>query len=755
MKKRILIFSTAYFPFIGGAEVAIKEITSRIAQGYECDLVTVRMDAKLPKKETMGVVTVYRVGVGIPLLDKLWAPIGGALLARKLHRKNNYTLFWAMMVTYMSGAAYLANWILRKKVPIVLTIQEGDSEEYLETKWFGLVHRAWKAALKRARFVTVLSAYLEERARLLGARNISLVPNGVDIERFSNVSRRVARQKFGISESALVIVTTSRLVEKNGIDTAIQALASVPHAQFLIAGAGPLQGELEQLARKCNVADRVRFLGAVPYEEVQMIVAAGDVFVRASRSEGFGNSFIEAMAVGTPVVGTPVGGIPDFLTDALKHPTDGTGLLVPPDDPTFLASALNRLLTDASLRTALSNRARLFVRERYSWDTIAAKMDGAFMQALQTKEMPRVLIATGVFPPESGGPATYSKALLDMLPARGFGVDVLPFRKARKYPKIIRHTAYFFMLFGRARKADVVYAQDPVSVGLPAALVAFFLRKKFVLKMVGDYAWEQATQRSGYTGTIEQFQKEQLGFFASTLRSLERFVGKYADRVVVPSNYLRGIVLMWEVQKENISVIHNGIRPHEVGLKQVIRGLLKFKGELVISTGRLVPWKGFDTLIKVHAKMKKKRPNLKLLIVGDGPEGDVLEKLAKDLGVEDSVIFTHRVENSVLLRYMRAADVFVLNTKYEGFSHVLLEAATIGVPIVTTKTGGNPEFIDDGMNGYLVRPDDEKALEKRISALLDAPELRAKISTNAKRKVEKFSVPRMVDETAEVLRSVV
>jgi glycosyltransferase involved in cell wall biosynthesis len=381
-------------------------------------------------------------------------------------------------------------------------------------------------------------------------------------------------------------------------------------------------------------------------------------------------------------------------------------------------------------------------------------MDGAFSQTLLVEDAPRVLIATGLFPPEGGGPATYSKALDDLLPARGFEVDVLPFRNVRKFPKVIRHIAYFFLLLKRGMRADIIFAQDPISVGLPAMLASKVLRKKFVLKMVGDYAWEQSTQRFAYPGTIEQFQEDDLGILAGTMRFLERRVARSAVRVIVPSKYLGRIVTMWGVSKKNISVVYNGIRPHQVGLKQVIRGLLKFKGDLIVSPGRLVPWKGFDTLIRVHAEMLKERPDLKLLIIGDGPDVGSLEALTKSLGVEESVIFTGNIENAVLLRYMRAADVFALNTHYEGFSHVLLEAAVVGVPIVTTNIGGNPEFIDDGVNGYLVKPDDEKAFAKKIGALLDSPELRARVSGNAKRKTEKFSVNAMVDRTAEVLKRI-
>lgn len=365
-----------------------------------------------------------------------------------------------------------------------------------------------------------------------------------------------------------------------------------------------------------------------------------------------------------------------------------------------------------------------------------------------------VLIATGVFPPEGGGPATYSKALQEKLPAHGFTVDVLPFREVRRYPKVIRHIIYFFKVLRRGMRADVIYAQDPMSVGLPSVCVALIVRKTFILKIVGDYAWEQSTQRFRYPDTIEQFQKDDdLFIIPLILRAIERWVAQRASVVVVPSKYLGRIVQKWGVQKKRIVVVYNGIETERVGLKQVIRGLLKFRGKLVCSVSRLVPWKGFKTLIEIHAELKKRIPDLSLLIVGTGPDEDMLQQHARNLGVEDSVIFTGNVERAVALRYMKASDVFVLNTHYEGFSHLLLEAASVGVPIVSTRVGGNPEFIEDNTNGYLVKPNDSKALTHRIEKLLNSTDTRARLSANAKKRVETFSVARMVEQTAEVLKN--
>lgn len=365
----------------------------------------------------------------------------------------------------------------------------------------------------------------------------------------------------------------------------------------------------------------------------------------------------------------------------------------------------------------------------------------------------KVLIATGLYPPEIGGPATYSKLLETELPKQGIEVVVLPFRAARRYPKVIRHIAYFFMLIRARYGVDIIYAQDPMSVGLPAAFAALVLRKKFVLKIVGDYAWEQAAQRSGYQGTLEEFQTASVGFIPMVFRMLERFVARRATQIVVPSKYLAGIVELWGIDKKRVTVIYNGVTISDVGVKEVIRGVLNFRGRLLISVGRLVPWKGFDVLIKVFAKLKKKFPDLTLFIAGGGPDAERLEGIARKNKVEESIIFAGVVDHDALLRYVKAADVFVLNTSYEGFSHQILETMAVGVPIVTTNVGGNPEIITDGQTGYLIKPNDESALASRITGLLEKHDVYQRITAAARAHVAGFSDAKTVAETATLLKS--
>lgn len=388
-RKRVLIFSTAYFPHVGGAEVAIKEITDRLSTEYEFDLICARYGRELPSTERIGSVNVYRVGMGVRILDKLASPFFGAVLALRLGKHHAYSAYWAMMATYGSGGAYIANMFGKRKAPILLTLQEGDPPEYLRTKWFGLVGLSWRLALSRSRSVTVISTYLGELAKEFGYRGEPvLVPNGVDLERFAKnlteEERSSARTTLLKKEGEVFLVTTSRLVEKNAVDDVIRALQHLPsNISFLIYGVGHDEAKLRALAKELKVEPRVRFMGQAGHAELPGILSACDIFIRPSRSEGMGNSFIEAMAVGLPVIGTQEGGIADFLFDEKRNPeVKPTGFAVDTNSPEQIAHTVEHILKDPvrTKETALRGREQAVLR--YGWDRIAGEMRQVFKRLI-------------------------------------------------------------------------------------------------------------------------------------------------------------------------------------------------------------------------------------------------------------------------------------------------------------------------------------------------------------------------------------
>ena len=316
-------------------------------------------------------------------------------------------------------------------------------------------------------------------------------------------------------------------------------------------------------------------------------------------------------------------------------------------------------------------------------------MKGDILKVGEHSPSKKILIATGLYPPDIGGPATYSKQLFDHLPLHGVSVYIVNFGKVRNLPKILRHFIYFLMLLKKGRNTDVIFAQDPVSVGLPAYLASRILRKKFVLKVVGDYAWEQYCQKSSITGlqlpSLEKFQEEKYDLITEMRRRIQKYVAQHAFKVIVPSNYLKKILLGWSVAESKIFVVYNSFSPSSVlEDKNEIRREYGINGNIIVSIGRLVPWKGFGSLIEIMPDILKDYPDAKLLIIGDGSEKKNLNNKILNLSLENEVIMTGRLPHEELRAYLKASDIFILNTAYEGFSHQLLEAMAGGIPVVAT-----------------------------------------------------------------------
>lgn len=365
----------------------------------------------------------------------------------------------------------------------------------------------------------------------------------------------------------------------------------------------------------------------------------------------------------------------------------------------------------------------------------------------------RVLIATGVFPPQVGGPATYSSLLLEKLPERGFDIKVQSFGWVIRYPKVIRHILYFFKVLLSGIGVDVIYAQDPVSVGLPSLIASKILRKKFYLKIVGDYAWEQGSQRASVTDLLDQFSTEHTKYptLVRVLKDTQLFVASHADRIIVPSKYLKQIVSNWGVDPNKITVVYNAFHaPNVVGSKSEFKKKLGWKGTNIISAGRLVPWKGFDTLISLMPEISESIPDVHLYIAGDGPDKSYLESKIKETKTGKLVTLLGRVKQEDLFGQIKASDLFVLNTSYEGLSHQLLEVMALETPIITTKAGGNVETVDNEESGILLGYNDKEALVSSIVRLLKDPNLANKLVENGKKKLEFFGEERMLGEIANI-----
>lgn len=374
MSNPIVLFSTAYFPLIGGAEVAVREIMDRLPEG-EFHVVTARIRPGLVSRERIGNAEVHRVGIGHSL-DKYWLIVAGPFVAWWIQRRVSRPVVWALMASYNGAAALLYTW-LRPKTKLLLTLQEGDPLEHIDAR-VGRFRPFFRKLFQRADAIQAISRFLADWAKRMGARvEPEVIPNGVDVVRFTKPlsveERRAVRDELGFRPDDIVLVTTGRLIKKNALDDVIRALPLLPASvKFLSVGIGEDGQMLHDLAVELAVGDRVRFLGAKSHDELPRYLRAADMFIRPSLSEGLGNSFLEAMAAELPIIGTPVGGIPDFLMDG------ETGVMCQPRDPTSIAAAVQRLLTDAALVQRLRVSGPQLIQRSYTWESIAERMARIF-----------------------------------------------------------------------------------------------------------------------------------------------------------------------------------------------------------------------------------------------------------------------------------------------------------------------------------------------------------------------------------------
>ncbi|HEU4677809.1 MAG TPA: glycosyltransferase [Candidatus Paceibacterota bacterium] len=360
----------------------------------------------------------------------------------------------------------------------------------------------------------------------------------------------------------------------------------------------------------------------------------------------------------------------------------------------------------------------------------------------------RLLIATGLYSPEIGGPATYTAFLERHLPSHGIGLTVVPFRIVRGYPKLVRHIAYAFRLARAARRADVILALDTVSVGVPAMLASFLTRRPLYLRVPGDYAWEQGQQRAGLHVTLDEYlENGPRPLLVRVLAWLQKRVASSAHRIIVPSEYLKGVVRHWGIQGENVTVIHSAYHPIELKEnRDELRARLKYEGYVVLTAGRLVPWKGMKTVIDAVALIRASGILISLDIVGEGEEYEPLRRHIEELSASGFVHLRGREPKRILSERVKAADTFILNTSYEGLSHQLLEVMDLGTPIVTTPVCGNIELIEDEKEGLLVPYDAKDAIVGALERLRTDTGLRTKLTEAARARVRAFSEDEVVKD---------
>jgi glycosyltransferase involved in cell wall biosynthesis len=272
-------------------------------------------------------------------------------------------------------ALYFLPLLVRSSAAFVTSIHGAEIEQYPRQ----MALRRWmlRHMLRRSDLVLSNSSHLLGQARRIAPgldAKAAVVGNGVGVPEFPCTSRGISEQPY--------LFAAGRFVEKKGFDVLIRAMAVVAQRMndiaLKLAGEGPELARCTQLAESLGVADRITFLGGVAHEQVLRLMHGAAVVLVPSRQEPFGMVVLEAMACGTPVVATRVGGIPEILMPMQE------GLLVEPERPGEMARAIERLVHDGALREAMGRRGRAKVLHGFTWDTVAERYEQAYSRALRT-----------------------------------------------------------------------------------------------------------------------------------------------------------------------------------------------------------------------------------------------------------------------------------------------------------------------------------------------------------------------------------
>ncbi len=381
--KRILILATSYLPLIGGAELAVQNLTDRLPD-FSFDLITSLPYPELPRLERIGNVNMFRVGGAIGqtsfLLPKAFLPLSICAKARQLISRNQYDLIYVLQASQAGGAA----WLLKTfggsgNLPIVLNLQDGKdlARQSFMTRWSrSLIFRA-------SDYFIVISNYLKKFLVAGGvpAKCVFLIPNGVEVREVDSTVVESLRTSLNLSDKK-IIMTVSRLVPKNGIKDLLTGFAHLKKQYteplaLIIVGGGKLESELKSQTRSLGIDSDVIYTGTIHPGKIPEYLSLADVFIRPSRSEGLGTAFLEAMVLGVPVVGTPVGGITDFLEDR------ETGLLCAVGDPNDIALKLQEILINEGLRNKVSSRGQELVKKDYTWEVVAEKFREFYQKLIE------------------------------------------------------------------------------------------------------------------------------------------------------------------------------------------------------------------------------------------------------------------------------------------------------------------------------------------------------------------------------------
>jgi L-malate glycosyltransferase len=708
----------------GGAEAQLVELAAGLDRArYDVSVLLLGTRNEHAERLAAAGLTVASLGKSGP-----WDLAVARRLARRLREQRpdilHATLFHANLL-----AAAVAR---RAGVGALVLSQRGSYEHNLPLPLPAVWRSLARRAARRADVLIVNSeaAAGEERAAGVPAHKIVTIPNGVAVP----LSPQPSRTELGLPAEGPLVVSVGRLEAVKGhrhlLEAWPQVVARHPQARLAVLGEGSQRAALRTLAERVGVSGHVVWLGerrAEPY------IAAADLLVQASLSEGMPNAVLEAMALGTAVVATRVGGTPELLVDGV------TGTLVAAGDAPALAAGITRMLDDPEARERLARAARERAGEKFSLSAMVAATAAVYERVLAVRSGPRKVLVFGQRPYPNDHAALESLFTRELPPLGYAPVWVLPpadasvaagtadwngttvhvtrrrwWRGPGRHLELIRE----YM-----REGDNVLKNEPIDLvqartGLPEGLAAWWLASRHGKPFVFQCSFPVALSRRL---ALEASGRPWLARAAAAVENrLRDGIQKRAHLVLAISNEM---AREWPRRSQRVEVLPLGADV-SVNPEGVTAAGAPFSS--VIYFGSMDAKRDLHFLLRVFARVAEAVPEAHLLMLGDA-RGSGLADAASSMALAGRVTFLGRVPRREVPRYLRAARCSVAAIPPTPLYRVssatkVVESLAMAVPVVANREIPDQRQLVEASGGGYCPPYEEAAFAESVVALLADPE---------------------------------
>lgn len=321
----------------------------------------------------------------------------------------------------------------------------------------------------------------------------------------------------------------------------------------------------------------------------------------------------------------------------------------------------------------------------------------------------KILIPTWIYPPDIWWPASYvpkiaSRFLKDGINCKvitysdiifdekydNLGFQVLRIKRSKFF--IWNYFKFFLVTLKHWKDVDLIYLQDYFSAGIPVFFVNLFLKKKIVTKVVWIFSWEQSMNRNITKDLLDDYIIKKQNFYLEIVKKIEKYLLRKSYQIITPSNYMKDLLINFWIEENKVKVIYNSFdyfKYQTIDKLEWKKNLWIWDKKVYLSVWRLVKWKNFDTLIKGFEKIE----NSVLFIAWDWPLYEKLEKLILATNQQEKIFLLWSLAKNEIYQYYQIADAFVLISSYEGMSHVLIEAMSMNLYIISSNIKANIETL--------------------------------------------------------------